>query len=63
MGYWIIWSARSSSDCGIVRPSALAVFELTASSKRRIHFESEICRLCALQDPVDVVSRATPHPV
>jgi hypothetical protein len=25
MRYWITWSARWSSDCGIVRPSALAV--------------------------------------
>ena len=23
--YWITWSARSSTDCGIVRPSAFAV--------------------------------------
>jgi len=30
--YWITWSARSSSDCGIVRPSALAVLRLMTSS-------------------------------
>src|SRR2546425_4565699 len=28
----ITWSARSSSDCGIVRPSALAVLRLITSS-------------------------------
>jgi hypothetical protein len=31
-GYWITWSARSSSDCGIVRPSAFAVLRLMNSS-------------------------------
>ena len=30
--YSMIWSARSSSDCGIVRPSAFAVFRLITSS-------------------------------
>jgi hypothetical protein len=30
--YSITWSARSSSDCGIVRPSPFAVFRLTTSS-------------------------------
>ena len=30
--YSITWSARVSTDCGIVRPSALAVFRLTTSS-------------------------------
>ena len=30
--YWITSSARSSSDCGIVRPSALAVLRLITSS-------------------------------
>src|SRR4029434_9656035 len=30
--YWITWSARCSSDCGIVRPSALAVLRLMRSS-------------------------------
>jgi hypothetical protein len=30
--YWITWSARSSSVCGIVRPSALALLRLIASS-------------------------------
>src|SRR4029450_5789088 len=30
--YWITWSARSSSVCGIVRPSALAVFKLMTRS-------------------------------
>src|SRR4029450_11223910 len=30
--YWIPWSARCSSDCGIVRPSALAVLRLMRSS-------------------------------
>ena len=29
--YSITWSARSSSDCGIGSPSALAVFKLTTS--------------------------------
>ena len=31
-GYWITRSARSSSDCGIVSPSALAVLRLMTSS-------------------------------
>src|SRR5262245_36436305 len=30
--YWMTWSARSSNVCGIVRPSALAVLRLMASS-------------------------------
>ena len=30
--YWMISSARSSSDCGIVRPSAFAVFRLMVNS-------------------------------
>ena len=30
--YSITWSARASSDCGIVRPRALAVLRLTTSS-------------------------------
>ena len=30
--YWITWSARPSSDGGIVRPSAIAVFILMTSS-------------------------------
>src|SRR6266700_6690497 len=30
--HWITSSARSSSDCGIVRPSALAVLRLMASA-------------------------------
>ena len=29
--YWITSSARSSSDCGIVMPRALAVFRLITS--------------------------------
>ena len=32
MGYWMTWSARSSTDCGIVRPSVLAVFRLMTNS-------------------------------
>src|SRR6266851_3850229 len=32
--YWITSSARCSSDCGIVSPSALAVLRLMTSSKR-----------------------------
>src|SRR5207245_787814 len=32
VGYWITSSARDSSDCGIVRPSALAVLRLMTSS-------------------------------
>jgi hypothetical protein len=32
MGYSITWSARSSSGCGIVSPSALAVLRLITSS-------------------------------
>src|SRR5262249_55183268 len=31
--YWITWSARSSTDCGIVRPRALAVFRLITNSE------------------------------
>ena len=31
-GYSITWSARSSTDCGIVSPSALAVLRLMTSS-------------------------------
>src|SRR4030095_12407104 len=30
--YWITWSARCSSDGGIVRPSALAVLRLITNS-------------------------------
>src|SRR4030095_5835916 len=30
--YWMTWSARSSSDCGIVRPSASAVLRLMTNS-------------------------------
>jgi hypothetical protein len=33
-GYSMTSSARASSDCGSVRPSALAVFRLTTSSNR-----------------------------
>jgi len=33
-GYSVTWSARSSTDCGIVKPSALAVLRLMTSSKR-----------------------------
>src|SRR5262249_7765101 len=32
--YSITWSARTSTDCGIVRPSALAVLRLMTSSNR-----------------------------
>src|SRR5262249_17354785 len=31
-GYSITWSARPSTDCGIVRPSALAVLRLITNS-------------------------------
>jgi hypothetical protein len=31
--YWITWSARWSSVCGIVRPSALAVLRLITNSQ------------------------------
>ena len=31
-GYWITWSARSKSDCGIVSPRVLAAFMLMTSS-------------------------------
>jgi hypothetical protein len=31
-GYSTTWSARSSKDCGIVKPSALAVLRLITSS-------------------------------
>src|SRR5207245_10633384 len=31
--YWMISSARTRTDCGIVRPSALAVLRLITSSK------------------------------
>ena len=30
--YWITWSARTSTDCGIVRPRAFAVLRLMTSS-------------------------------
>jgi hypothetical protein len=30
--HWITWSARTRTDCGIVRPSAFAVRRLIASS-------------------------------
>jgi hypothetical protein len=30
--YWITWSARSNTDCGIFRPSAFAVLRLMTSS-------------------------------
>src|SRR4029450_12925935 len=30
--YWITWSARCSSDCGILKPRALAVLRLTTNS-------------------------------
>src|SRR5262245_62913623 len=32
LGYWTIRSARARMDCGTVKPSALAVVELTISS-------------------------------
>jgi len=32
VAYWITSSARPSTDCGIVSPSALAVFRLITSS-------------------------------
>jgi len=37
--HWMIASARTKSDCGMVRPSALAVFRLMTSSNRlqRLH--------------------------
>ena len=31
-GYWITWSARPTTDCGIVSPSALPVLRLITSS-------------------------------
>jgi len=30
--HWITWSARASTDCGIVRPRALAVLRLMTNS-------------------------------
>src|SRR4030095_8096004 len=45
----MIWSARPNTDCGIVRPSAFAVFRLTTSSN---FVGGEVTRFGALQDPV-----------
>jgi hypothetical protein len=38
-GHSITWSARSSTDCGMVRPSAFAVLRLITSSKRQPRYE------------------------
>jgi hypothetical protein len=39
-GYCITSSARSSTDCGIVRPSALAVVRLIAPRPACVHIDN-----------------------
>jgi hypothetical protein len=53
----ITWSARSSSDGGIVRPSTFAVFRLITSSNL---VGCSTARLRPLQNPIHVARRA-PH--
>ena len=54
--YSITSSARASSDCGTVSPSALAVLRLMVNSYRRLH--REIARLLALENAIDIAGRA-----
>src|SRR5262245_26902870 len=56
-GYSMTWSARPSTDGGIVRPSVFAVFRLTTSSKLPGLLDGEICGLSAFQDLVHVARR------
>ena len=52
VNHWITSSARSSSDGGIVRPSALAVFEVDHQLELRGLFDGKIAGLGALEDLV-----------
>jgi hypothetical protein len=49
--YWITSSARSSNDCGIVRPSAFAVFSLsparTCNAVRPVHYRTDRQKMVA----------------
>src|SRR4030095_16270005 len=49
--YWITSSARSSNDCGIVRPSAFAVFRLsparTCNAVRPVHYRTDRQKMVA----------------
>src|SRR5262249_33056014 len=55
--YSITSSARASKDWGTDKPSTLAVFRLMASFVRGLH--RQIRRLFALEDAIDVGSRAS----
>jgi hypothetical protein len=58
-GYSITSSARTSSACGIVRPSALGVFTLITNSNFVGCSNREIARLRALENLIHAASGAT----
>jgi len=60
-GYWITLSARSSSDCGIPRPSAFAAFRLITSSNLARLLDGKIGWLGALEDLVNIDRGASIH--
>ncbi len=53
MDHSITLSVRSSTDCGMVRPSALAVFRFTTSSNFVGLLDRQVGRLSAFQNLVD----------
>ena len=61
--YWMTSSARSSSDCGIGRPSALAVLRLITSSNFVGCSTGRSAGLRALQDLVNVVRGERPEEI
>src|SRR5262249_18348320 len=52
-GYSITWSARSSNDGGIVRPSAFAVFRLITHANLVGLLDLQVGRVYPFQDLVD----------
>jgi hypothetical protein len=54
--YSITSSARARIDCGIVRPSARAVFRLITTS----NFGRQIGRVDPFEDPVDITRKVAP---
>jgi len=59
--YSIISSARASSDCGTVSPSAFAVLRLMTSSYLVGALHGEIARLLTFEDAIDIAGRAPEH--
>ena len=61
-GYSITSSARAISDCGTVRPSALAVFRLMTSSNLGRLLDWQIGGLGALEDLSGIYADFARHP-